>query len=88
MSDSETATTTPEKATGGRQAPAAATAPPTPSTPADDAPPASSEAETLDALIRKWVEDHIHNGPIARASDCYEALHHALPALRDRLLSR
>lgn len=44
------------------------------------------EDDVWTALVRRWVEDRLHGGPIARDTACFNALQDALPALRDMIL--
>jgi hypothetical protein len=53
---------------------------------ADAAPELSPEAVAIERKLQAWLSSHIAGGPIARATDCWNALHEALPRLRDELL--
>lgn len=53
-------------------------------TPAPDAAPEGSTDVHSDVhadAARRWVQDHIAGGPIARNTDCWNALQAALPEL-------
>lgn len=41
---------------------------------------------SLSHKLLEWISGHIAGGPIARNTDCWNALHAALPALRASLL--
>lgn len=58
-------------------------APPVPEPdPVEDDPAAAS----LNRKLIDWLNGHIAGGPIARNTDCWNALYAALPALRASLL--
>lgn len=49
-------------------------------------PEADPEGAALDHKLQAWLHGHIAGGPIARNTDCWNALWAALPALKAELL--
>lgn len=83
-------------ATEAAKAPAKVAAPQVAATPAEpasappEAPPApvaeDPAAASLNRKFLEWTHGHIYGGPIARNTDCWNALQAALPALRASIL--
>lgn len=48
--------------------------------------PTPTVAETIDAAIRRWMVERIHNSPVAQATDGFNHLTASLPALRDEIV--
>jgi hypothetical protein len=71
------ATIAPEPA---QEPPAAAADAPAP------VPEVDPAAAAIDHKVSAWLYGHIAGGPIARNTDCWNALQAALPALRAELL--
>lgn len=67
-------------------APTPAEAPEPAPEPQPDPVPEDPAAASLNRKLTDWLNGHIANGPIARNTDCWNALYAALPALRAELL--
>jgi hypothetical protein len=71
-----------DQATEATEAPAPAQSEPVAAvSPAPDVEVAQAAPTAMEALVATWMNDTLANGPIARSTECWNALSEAIPAL-------